>query len=148
MALVWLTGARRQNVMGRPVRVAIVDDDEAFRRALTRLLVTMGFDVWSCSSAEDLLASADALDRDCVILDVHLPRMNGIELRRTLASARPSLAVLLLTADPVLVNRPAALEGATCLEKTVRDGVLVNTIHALIAAIDDRPAVSDTTKVP
>ena len=104
--------------MGRPVRVAIVDDDEAFRRALTRLLVTLGFDVWSCSSAEELLASADALDRDCVVLDVHLPRMNGIELRRTLATLRPALPVLLLTADPVLVNRPAALEGATCLEKT------------------------------
>jgi len=136
------------NVMGRPVRVAIVDDDEAFRRALTRLLVTLGFDVWSCSSAEELLASADALDRDCVVLDVHLPRMNGIELRRTLATLRPALPVLLLTADPVLVNRPAALEGAICLEKTVRDGVLVKTILALIASREGGPAVSDTTKVP
>jgi FixJ family two-component response regulator len=134
--------------MGRPVRVAIVDDDEAFRRALTRLLVTLGFDVWSCSSAEELLASADALDRDCVVLDVHLPRMNGIELRRTLATLRPALPVLLLTADPVLVNRPAALEGATCLEKTVRDGVLVKTILALVAPIEGGPAVPDTTKVP
>ena len=134
--------------MGRPVRVAIVDDDEAFRRALTRLLVTLGFDVWSCSSAEELLASADALDRDCVVLDVHLPRMNGVELRRTLATLRPALPVLLLTADPVLVNRPAALEGATCLEKTVRDGVLVKTILALVAPIENGPAVPDTTKVP
>ena len=134
--------------MGRPVRVAIVDDDEAFRRALTRLLVTVGFDVWSCSSAEELLASADALDRDCVVLDVHLPRMNGIELRRTLATLRPTLPVLLLTADPVLVNRPAQLEGATCLEKTVRDGVLVKTILALVAPIEGGPAVPGTTKVP
>ena len=134
--------------MGRPVRVAIVDDDEAFRRALTRLLVTLGFDVWSCSSAEELLASADALDRDCVVIDVHLPRMNGIELRRTLATLRPALPVLLLTADPVLVNRPAALEGATCLEKTVRDGVLVKTILALVAPIEGGPTVPDTTKVP
>ena len=134
--------------MGRPVRVAIVDDDEAFRRALTRLLVTLGFDVWSCSSAEELLASADALDRDCVVLDVHLPRMNGIELRRTLATLRPALPVLLLTADPVLVNRPAALEGAICLEKTVRDGVLVKTILALVAPTENGPAIPDTTKVP
>ena len=134
--------------MGRPVRVAIVDDDEAFRRALTRLLVTLGFDVWSCSSAEELLASADALDRDCVVLDVHLPRMNGIELRRTLATLRPALPVLLLTADPVLVNRPAALEGAICLEKTVRDGVLVKTILALVAPIESGPAIPGTTKVP
>jgi FixJ family two-component response regulator len=134
--------------MGRQVRVAIVDDDQAFRRALTRLLVTLGFDVWSCSSAEELLASPDALDRDCVVLDVHLPRMNGIELRRTLATLRPALPVLLLTADPVLVNRPAALEGATCLEKTVRDGVLVKTILALVAPIEGGPTVPDTTKVP
>jgi two-component system response regulator FixJ len=134
--------------MGRPVRVAIVDDDEPFRRALTRLLVTLGFDVWSCSSAEELLASADALDRDCVVLDIHLPRMNGIELRRTLATLRPALPVLLLTADPVLVNRPAALQGATCLEKTVRDGVLVKTILDLVAPIEGGPALPDTTKVP
>jgi len=134
--------------MGRPVRVAIVDDDEAFRRALTRLLVTLGFDVWSCSSAEELLASADALDRDCVVIDVHLPRMNGIELRRTLATLRPALPVLLLTADPVLVNRPAALEGAVCLEKTVRDGVLVKTILAMVKRVENGPALPDTTKVP
>jgi FixJ family two-component response regulator len=134
--------------MGRPVRVAIVDDDEAFRRALTRLLVTMGFEVWSCSSAEELLASADALERDCVVLDVHLPRMNGIELRRTLAALRPALPVLLLTADPVLVTRPAALEGAICLEKTGRDGVLVKAILDLVAPIENGPVVPDTTKVP
>ena len=134
--------------MGRQVRVAIVDDDEAFRRALTRLLVTLGFDVWSTSSAEELLACPDALNRDCVVLDVHLPRMNGIELRRTLATLRPSLPVLLLTADPVLVNRPAALEGATCLEKTVRDGVLVKAILDLVAAADGGPSLPDTTKVP
>jgi FixJ family two-component response regulator len=137
-----------RNIMGRPVRVAIVDDDEAFRRALTRLLVTLGFDVWSCSSAEELLASADALDRDCVVIDVHLPRMNGIELRRTLATLRPALPVLLLTADPVLVNRPAALEGAVCLEKTVRDGVLVKTILAMVKPVENGPALPDTTKVP
>ena len=134
--------------MARPVRVAIVDDDEAFRRALTRLLVTMGFDVWSCASAEDLLASADALDRDCVVLDVHLPRMNGIELRRTLATLRPNLPVLLMTADPLMVNRPAMLDGAICLEKTVRDGVLVKTILALVASAGDGTAAPDTTKVP
>ena len=134
--------------MGRQVRVAIVDDDEAFRRALTRLLVTLGFDVWSSASAEELLATPDALNRDCVVLDVHLPRMNGIELRRTLATLHPALPVLLLTADPVLVNRPAALEGATCLEKTVRDGVLVKTILSLVAPIQDGPARPDTTKVP
>ena len=134
--------------MGRQVRVAIVDDDEAFRRALTRLLVTLGFDVWSCSSAEELLASADALDRDCVVLDVHLPRMNGIELRRTLATLRPALPVLLLTADPVLVNRPAALEGATCLEKTVRDGVLVKTILALVASTRGRARSSRYNQSP
>ena len=134
--------------MARPVRVAIVDDDEAFRRALTRLLVTMGFDVWSCASAEDLLASADALDRDCVVLDVHLPRMNGIELRRTLVTLRPNLPVLLMTADPLMVNRPAMLDGAICLEKTVRDGVLVKTILALVASAGDGTAAPDTTKVP
>jgi FixJ family two-component response regulator len=104
--------------------------------------------VWSCASAEDLLASPDALDRDCVVLDVHLPRMNGIELRRMLAGLRPELPVLLLTADPVLVNRPAMLDGATCLEKTVRDGVLVKTILALVAPKADGPVSPDTTKVP
>jgi FixJ family two-component response regulator len=134
--------------MGQPVRLAIVDDDEAFRRALTRLLTTMGFDVWSCASAEDLLASADALARDCVVLDIHLPRMNGIELRRTLAALRPGLPVLLMTADPLLPNRPAVLEGAVCLEKTVRDGTLVQTILSLISPLAKGPAASATTKVP
>jgi FixJ family two-component response regulator len=128
--------------------VAIVDDDEAFRRAITRLLVTLGFDVWSCASAEDLLASADALARDCIVLDVHLPRMNGVELRRTLATLRPTLPVLLMSADPIAVSRPAMLDGAVYLEKTVREDTLVNTILSLIVPVASGPAAPDTTKVP
>jgi two-component system, LuxR family, response regulator FixJ len=133
--------------MEHPIRVAIVDDDQAFRRALTRLLITMGFEVWSCASAEELLASPDALSHDCVVLDVHLPRMNGIELRHRLHEVCPGLPVLLMTADVMLAHRPAMLGGAVCLEKTVRESLLAETIHALVAARvagDDR---SDTTEV-
>ena len=72
--------------------------------------------------------------------------MNGIELRRTLATVRPALPVLLMSADPLVVSRPAMLEGAVCLEKTVRDDTLVKTILSLVAAADGSLAMPAATK--
>ena len=81
-------------------RIAVIDDDAAVRAALERLLLSMNYDVRSYSSAEEFLARAAAQPVDCVLLDVQLRGMSGIELIAKLAALRPELAVILLTANP------------------------------------------------
>ena len=65
----------------------VVDDDASMRRALRTQLQVLGFNVLVCQSAEELLASEFPADDACLLLDVWMPGMNGIELCRSLAAA-------------------------------------------------------------
>ena len=73
----------------RPL-VAIVDDDELFRRSMERLVRSAGFNAAAFGSAEDFLDSADLDRATCAILDMRLPGMNGLDLQQRLI-ARPTL---------------------------------------------------------
>jgi FixJ family two-component response regulator len=67
--------------------VIVVDDDASMRRALRTQLQVLGFNVFVCQSAEELLASEFPADDACLLLDVWMPGMNGIELCRRLDAA-------------------------------------------------------------
>src|ERR1700687_6057130 len=70
-------------------RVAIIEDEESVRNALVFQISTAGFEVVGYSSAEELLESADARDFDCVVADIYLPRMNGLQLQEELNRTIP-----------------------------------------------------------
>jgi DNA-binding NarL/FixJ family response regulator len=81
-------------------RVLIVDDHGPFRRAVRELLVRRGFDVVAeADSAKAGLEAAEAVAPDAVVLDVHLPDGNGIDVCRALIEANPGLVILLVSAD-------------------------------------------------
>ena len=67
--------------------ISIVDDDEAFREAMTSLMKSLGFEVEAFSSAEDFLASPRLGNTSCLIADVHMPGMTGIELQQQLVAS-------------------------------------------------------------
>src|SRR6202012_5808240 len=67
--------------------ISIVDDDEAFREAMTSLMKSLGFEVEAFSSAEDFLASSRLENTSCLIADVHMPTMTGIELQQHLVAS-------------------------------------------------------------
>src|SRR5688572_10407509 len=97
---------------GRPL-VAIVDDDEPFRRSIERLVRSAGFSVASFGSAEDFLSSADWNRTACAILDVKLPGMNGLDLQhRIRASSAPMLVVFVSAHDADITRARAIRAGA------------------------------------
>jgi FixJ family two-component response regulator len=106
--------------------VALIDDDAGVRRALQRLLMTMGFAVVSFGSAEEFLASRHGSDFRCLISDVNLPGMSGIDLCRRLTAAADPLPVILISSDAVTTSvMRRALGGAVCLLSKPLDAELL-----------------------
>ena len=80
--------------------ISIVDDDDPFREAMTSLMKSLGFEVEAFSSAEAFLASPRLGSTSCLIADVHMPGMTGIELQRHLVASGRMIPVILITAYP------------------------------------------------
>ena len=91
--------------------VAVVDDDASVRRALTRLLQSADLRVLTYASATEFLATGVSSAPDCVILDIHLGGMSGLELLSRLRQAGCSLPVLIITAHDDAQAREAAARG-------------------------------------
>lgn len=78
--------------------VYVVDDDDSVRKALKRLLGSMGYHTVTFESAEDLLNSNAVIDDGCLVLDILLPAMTGLELQEMLASRGVKCPVVFITA--------------------------------------------------
>lgn len=108
---------------GRPVSspllVCVVDDDPSLCAALVNLLRSCGYRASAHGSAEDFLASVDLAGADCVVTDIQMPGLSGIDLRLTLATRRPGLPVILMTArtERALLERAAAVHPFRLLHK-------------------------------
>jgi FixJ family two-component response regulator len=91
--------------------IAVVDDDESVRESLSGLIRSVGFGAMVFASAEAFLSSNRLLDTDCLILDVRMPGMNGLELQRRLAASHKSIPVIFITAHDDEEARVRALNG-------------------------------------
>jgi CheY-like chemotaxis protein len=92
-----------------PELILIVDDDESVRQGLSRLLTSVGFAVNTFASAEEYLSS-DQLERaDCLILDIRMSGMSGIELQRQLVANQSEVPVIFITAHEEETERVQAL---------------------------------------
>jgi FixJ family two-component response regulator len=80
------------------IRIVIVDDDEALRDALEGVLKTAGLHAGKFSTAEEFLESPALQTASCLILDVRLPRMSGIELQHLIREMRNAVPIIFLTA--------------------------------------------------
>ena len=111
--------------------VTVVDDDPAMLKALERLLGAKGFDVEAFASAEAFLASGTAAKAACLILDIHLGGMSGIELRHRLAASGSRLPVIFITALDDEATRKAAMEAGcvALLRKPFLSRLLLNAIE-------------------
>jgi FixJ family two-component response regulator len=113
------------------IRIAIIEDEESVRNALVFQLTTAGFEVVAYSSAEELLESADAKDLDCVVADIYLPRMNGLQLQEELNRTIPYASIVFITGHGDLsLGMHAMRQGAVdFLEKPVDDQALLSSIN-------------------
>lgn len=95
--------------------IAIVDDDESVRVALRSLLRSYGYSAHAYDSAGALLANEELDSHHCVITDLQMPGMSGIELLEHLRRAGNALPLILMTAFPEVTLRKRALSGgASC----------------------------------
>ena len=98
---------------GSKPTIAVVDDDEAVRGALANLLASLDLGVAAFASAEEFLASPACQAAACLITDVQMPGMSGLDLQRHLAASGNRMPVILITAFPGdHVRRQAEDEGA------------------------------------
>lgn len=114
--------------------VHIVDDDDAVRDSLALLLESAGATVHQYGSAEDLLGSLADLRSGCIVTDVRMPEIDGIQLMKRLAAAQVTLPVIVMTghADVALAVTAMKAGAADFLEKPFDDQVLLDAIGAAI----------------
>ena len=85
--------------------IAVVDDDQRILESLQNLLESADYAVHSFASAAALLESDWLAEIDCLISDIDMPVMDGLELQRVVRAARPELPVIFITGQPELLNR-------------------------------------------
>jgi FixJ family two-component response regulator len=117
-----------------PALISIVDDDESVRDALWGFLRSVGFSVNVFASAEEFLNSDQLGKADCLILDVRMPGMSGIELQRQLVSDDCKIPVIFITAyEDEGMRTQALFAGAGAfLIKPFSEEALLNAIHAAL----------------
>ena len=114
--------------------VTIVDDDESVREALKGFLQSAGFAAEVFSSATDLLGSHVLDKTSCLIVDVHMPVMTGLELQRRLGNSRFRIPMIFITArDDPQARAQAVRSGAIgFLQKPFAADALLGAIHAAL----------------
>lgn len=114
--------------------ISIIDDDRPFRESMRRLMRSLGYTVDVFPSAADFLASSRLGETSCLIVDVNMPAMTGLELFRHLIDAGRPIPTILLTAYPSDVDRARALnDGAICyLRKPIDEQNLSQCLRAAL----------------
>jgi len=114
--------------------IAVIDDDASFNTAIGRLLRLWGFRTQSFASAEEFLRSGDLNGTSCVIADVRMPAMSGVELQAHLRAEGHCVPFIFITAFPVEISRARALKaGAICFLTKPFDGdVLIECLESAL----------------
>ena len=116
--------------------VAIVDDEEGIRKALSRLLRASGLDAESYANGQEFLSAAAEKRPDCVVLDLHMPGMSGLQVLRKLKATGQLLSVVVITAHDEPETREQCMNAgaAAYLRKPLEDRLLLNAISVAMRA--------------
>ena len=109
--------------MSGKVLISIVDDDESLRSALVGLVRSLGYEARGFESAEHFLRDNGMRDASCIITDIQMPGMSGIDLKQHLMASQNTVPVIMITAhhDPDLEAKALA-SGAACFLRKPFDG--------------------------
>ncbi|RFP09143.1 response regulator [Duganella sp. BJB488] len=110
--------------------VAVVDDDEAVRRALLRLLRSAGIAARAYAGGAEFLAALDDGHPCCVVLDMHMPGLSGLEVQARLATLAPAVGVIIITGHQTAAEQAQAQlrQPLAYLNKPVDDQAILDAI--------------------
>jgi FixJ family two-component response regulator len=113
--------------------VAVLDDEPEMRKALRRLLISRGFQVEEYECGEALLAAIDTRPLDYLLLDLHMPGVNGFDVLESIHARQLSLPVIVITAhdEPGTAERVCSLGAAAFLKKPVDKSALLSAFEAV-----------------
>jgi len=149
----WLPGHSRESVRDSltekravSVLIGVVDDDASVRRSTQLLLESFGFEVAAFDSADALLAFARSGGISCLIADVQMPGMNGLQLQSSLTESGSSIPIVFITAYEDAVSRQQAMNAgaAAFLSKPFNDDQLLHAIELALRRHVDRGGDSQT----
>src|SRR5258707_3862578 len=115
--------------------VSVVEDDRFFRESMQRLMRSLGYVVEAFPSATDFLGSPRLVETACLIADIHMPTMTGLELHRRLVATGHTIPTILVTAFPNDVDQARALnDGVVCyLRKPVDEDHLTRCLRKALS---------------
>ena len=118
--------------------IAVVDDDAAVRRTTARLIEAFGFRAAAFESADSFLKSDQLSETSCLVADVEMPGMNGLELQGNLAAAGYSIPIIFITAYDREESRQRAMQAGAIafLTKPFSQELLLQTIRAVLRPDD------------
>ena len=117
--------------------ISVVDDDHSVREALARLIRSVGFAVHVFGSAEEFLSAGQGQQADCLILDIRMPGMSGLDLQRELSASDCDLPVIFITAhgsDEDVRARALAAGAVDYLLKPLREEEVLKAIDAALSS--------------
>src|SRR5262249_45579449 len=114
--------------------ISIIDDDESMRCAVKSLVTSLGLDAYTFASAEAFLQSPHLDDTSCVITDLQMPGLNGVELQKSLLAQGRSIPIIFVTAFPEERLRARAMEAGALgfLSKPFESETLIKLIDKAI----------------
>jgi FixJ family two-component response regulator len=127
--------------------VMIVDDDKSVRKAARRLIKSYGFAVETFASAEDFLASGRLSETACLVLDVQMPGLNGLELQSRLIGEGHQVPIIFITAFSNENARAQAL-GAGALSYLVKPFEEADLLNAINLALQRQEHTPDSLSTP
>lgn len=116
--------------------ISIIDDDDSMRCAMKSLVTSLGLSVHTFRSAEEFLRSPRLDDTSCLITDLQMPGLSGIELQSLLLAQARRMPIILVTAFPEEHTRSRAMEAGALgfLNKPFESQTLIKLIEKAIAA--------------
>jgi FixJ family two-component response regulator len=120
--------------------VSVIDDDKFSRASMRRLVTSLGYTAEDFASAADFLASPRLAETACLIADIHMPTMTGVELHRRLVDMGHAIPTILVTGRPDSSEAARALNsGVICyLSKPINEECLVRCLHLTLRGGESR----------
>jgi FixJ family two-component response regulator len=122
-------------VLAKQSLISIVDDDQSFRDSMRRLVRSLGYTGAVFATAAEFLESPRLAATDCLVADIHMPEMSGVELYRRLIGTGRKVPTILVTAYPDDdVQKQMLSEGVECyLRKPLEEAALIDCLRCAVS---------------